>query len=204
MKRLRRLAASMQRNRLARSAALVLCALAAYGILHVKGGHTPHPPAGPGGVFWWSTMFAPNAVDSSWTALAFLPSMDGRSGEADLPVMLWARCRANTYETAVWVHYHTALRPDNRHADGEAYKAVTVRMDSSAGYTQRWRVSDYAQQAVHAPNPVALLMEMSRADRLVLELEQGRRTTRAAWNTTGTATYLRELANHCRWTFPPH
>ena len=202
------LAASMQRNRLARSAALVLCALAAYGILRAAAerGH-PRPqdlPAAPGGTFWWSTVFAPNAVDSSWTMRAFLPSIDGRSGEGRRPVMLWARCRANTAETAVWVHYHTALRPDNQPAAGEAsYKAVTVRMDSSAAYTQQWRVSDYAQQAVHAPTPVALLMDMSRAERLVLELKQGRRTTRATWNTTGTARYLRELASHCRWAFPP-
>ena len=193
----------MQRNRFVPSAALALCALAAYGLLHGATEYERPRPAASRGTFWWSTVFTPNAVDSSWTMRAFLPSMEGRSGEGNLPVMLWARCRANTYETTVWVHYHTALRPENQPTAREAYKAVTVRMDGSAGYTQHWRVSDYAQQAVHAPNPVALLMDMSQAERLVLELTQGRRRTRAAWNTTGTARYLRELAERCRWSFPP-
>ena len=63
-------------------------------------------------------------------------------------------------------------------------------------------MSDYAQQAVRAPHPVALLMDMSLSERLELELKHGRKTIRAAWNTTGTATYLRELAERCRWAFP--
>ena len=127
---------TVQRSRLVRSAALALCALAAYGILHgaAESGR-PRPAsqtAASGGTFWWSAVFTPNAVDSSWSMRAFLPSMEGRSGNGDLPVMLWARCRANTYETTVWVHYHTALRPDNQSAAREAYKTVTVRVDSSA------------------------------------------------------------------------
>ena len=124
-------------------------ALAAYGVLHGAVEDGRRPPAArhvAGGTFWWSTVFDANAVDSSWTARASLPSIAGHSGKSNLPVMLWARCRANTNETTVWAHYHATLRPDNQHAGGEAYKAVTVRMDSSAGYTQQWRVSDYAQQ----------------------------------------------------------
>ena len=156
-----------------------------------------------GGKYWWSVEFTPNPIDSSWSVRAVLPSVQGRAGGEDRPVMLWAQCRASTHETSVWVHYHSRVGTDEaRSAPGPEYKMVTVRPGGVGGYTERWKVSPYAAQAVYAPNPVGLLLEMAHAPQLVLELKLGRwKTVRTLWNTTGTARYLQQLAQKCRWKF---
>ena len=157
-----------------------------------------------GGRYWWAVVYVPNPVDSTWVVRAALPSVVGTAGAGGLPVMLWARCRANVRETTLWVHYHVGIGSDGPgSATGRHYKDVTIQLGVGDAYADRWEVSTYAHQSVYAPSPVALLIELAHVPYLVLEMRMhGRGAVRAVWNTAGVAQYLQVLAEMCGWDFP--